>query len=160
MHSVSRSSTSTIAPDQWTTNVIVPLPKKGTSDSWQTTKGLHVNCCKGIQQGIVDEDQRPYGPYWRNQAGFRQSRSCSQPIHTLRRIIQHFITFWHRSWSNTGTTPCEFVNTLFMFTQSSLKYQLHLPFTYYTRCPKKVYTHQMRFISQYINTYWTNLIMI
>ena len=52
------------APDQWITNVIVPLLEKGDL-SLMTNYGAYtdVNCCKGIQQGIADEDQIPSGPY-------------------------------------------------------------------------------------------------
>lgn len=78
------------APKQWTTNIIVPVPKEGNLQLMTNYRGISLMsiAAKVYNRMLlnriypkVDKLLRP------NQAGFRKGRSCIQQIHILRRII-------------------------------------------------------------------------
>ena len=80
-----------IPPNQWITNLIIPVPKKGDLSLMTNYRGITLMsiCAKVYNklllnriQAIVDRKLRP------NQAGFRPARSCAQQVHILRRIIE------------------------------------------------------------------------
>jgi len=80
-----------IAPKQWTTNLIVPVPKKGNLQLMTNYRGISLmsivakvynKVILNRLQPVVDKILRP------NQAGFRLGRGCIQQIHILRRIFE------------------------------------------------------------------------
>jgi len=80
-------------PDQWTTNVIVPLPKKGDLSLMTNYRGITLmSIAAKVYNKILLNRIRSYiDPILRsNQAGFRPGRSCAQQIHILRRIMEGF----------------------------------------------------------------------
>ena len=80
-------------PDQWITNVIVPLPKKGDLSLMTNYRGITLMsiAAKVYNKVLLLRVRDHVDPILRNnQAGFRSGRSCSQQIHILRRIIEAF----------------------------------------------------------------------
>ncbi len=78
------------APKQWTSSMIVPLPKKGNLQQMTNYRGI---CLMSIAAKVYNRIllNRIRGPIdkllRKNQAGFRTGRSCIQQIHILRRIM-------------------------------------------------------------------------
>ena len=92
------------APKQWTSNLIVPIPKKGNPQLMGNYRGISLmSIAAKVYNKILFNRIVPIvdGILRRNQAGFRKNRSCTQQIHILRRIIEgatakqipFFITF-------------------------------------------------------------------
>ena len=92
------------APSQWTSSVIVPLPKKGNRQLMSNYRGISLMsiAAKVYNRVLLNRIRAPIDALLRNnQAGFRTGRSCIQQIHILRRImdgaysndIPLFITF-------------------------------------------------------------------
>ncbi|KAI8486765.1 hypothetical protein Bbelb_355130 [Branchiostoma belcheri] len=80
---------------QWTTNVIVPLPKKGDLSLMTNYRGISLMsiAAKVYNKILLTRIREHVDPILRNnQAGFRQGRSCAQQVHILRRIIEAFQT--------------------------------------------------------------------
>ncbi|KAI8493041.1 hypothetical protein Bbelb_290450 [Branchiostoma belcheri] len=80
-------------PEQWTTNVIIPLPKKGDLTQMTDYRGISLMSisAKTYNKILLNRIYDHIDPIMRtNQAGFRKGRSCVQQIHTLRRIIEGF----------------------------------------------------------------------
>ena len=80
-------------PQQWTTNIIVPLPKKGDLSQMTNYRGITLmSIAAKVYNKILLNRIRPHvDPTLRsNQAGFRSGRSCAQQIHVLRRIMEGF----------------------------------------------------------------------
>ena len=80
-------------PEQWITNVIVPLPKKGDLSLMTNYRGISLMsiAAKVYNKILLMRIRDHVDPILRkNQAGFRPGRSCSQQIHILRRIIEAF----------------------------------------------------------------------
>ena len=80
-------------PDQWITNVIIPLPKKGDLSLMTNYRGISLmSIAAKVYNRILLDRIRPHvDPMLRNnQAGFRPGRSCAQQIHILRRIMEGF----------------------------------------------------------------------
>ena len=81
-----------IPPSQWTTSIIVPLPKKGDHSLMTNNRGISLlsittKMYKILLNRILDH----VNPILRsNQAGFCSGRSCAQQIHILKRIIEGF----------------------------------------------------------------------
>ena len=92
------------APTQWTSSLIIPLPKKGNLQLMPNWRGICLMSltAKLYNRLILNRIRSPIDAILRkNQAGFRTGRSCIQQIHILRRImdgafsqnIPLFITF-------------------------------------------------------------------
>ena len=92
------------APSQWTSSLIIPLPKKGNLQLMTNWRGICLMslAAKLYNRMILNRIRSPIDAILRkNQAGFRTGRSCIQQIHILRRImdgahsqnIPLFITF-------------------------------------------------------------------
>ena len=80
-------------PKQWTTSVIIPLPKKGDLSLMTNYRGISLlSIAAKVYNKILFNRIRDYvDPILRkNQAGFRPGRSCAQQIHILRRIMESF----------------------------------------------------------------------
>ena len=80
-------------PEQWVTNVIVPLPKKGDLSLMTNYRGITLMsiAAKVYNKVLLMRIRDHVDPMLRkNQAGFRPGRSCSQQIHILRRIMEAF----------------------------------------------------------------------
>ena len=78
------------APSQWTTSLIIPLPKKGDLQQMTNYRGISLMsiAAKVYNRVLLNRIQKPIDMSLRkNQAGFRKGRSCTQQIHILRRII-------------------------------------------------------------------------
>ena len=81
------------APMQWTTSVIIPLPKKGDLSLMTNYRGISLLsiAAKVYNKILFNRIRDHVDPILRkNQAGFRPGRSCAQQIHILRRIIEGF----------------------------------------------------------------------
>ena len=92
------------APTQWTSSLIIPLPKKGNLQLMTNYRGISLMsiAAKTYNRVLLNRIREPIDALLRkNQAGFRTGRSCIQQIHILRRImdgaysnnIPLFITF-------------------------------------------------------------------
>ena len=82
-----------IPPSQWTTSVIVPLPKKGDLSLMTNYRGISLLSitAKVYNKILLNRIRDHVDPILRsNQAGFRSGRSCAQQIHILRRIMEGF----------------------------------------------------------------------
>ena len=80
-------------PNQWTTSVIVPLPKKGDLSLMTNYRGISLLsiAAKVYNKILLNRIRDHVDPMLRNnQAGFRPGRSCAQQIHILRRIMEGF----------------------------------------------------------------------
>jgi len=80
-------------PSQWTTSVIVPLPKKGDLSLMTNYRGISLLSisAKVYNKILLNRIRDQVDPILRsNQAGFRPGRSCAQQIHILRRIMEGF----------------------------------------------------------------------
>lgn len=80
-------------PSQWTTSVIVPLPKKGDLSLMTNYRGISLLsiAAKVYNKILLNRIRDQVDPTLRNnQAGFRPGRSCAQQIHILRRIMEGF----------------------------------------------------------------------
>ena len=80
-------------PSQWTTSVIVPLPKKGDLCLMTNYRGISLLsiAAKVYNKILLNRIRVHVDPILRsNQAGFRTGRSCTQQIHILRRIMEGF----------------------------------------------------------------------
>ncbi len=79
------------APTQWTSSLIIPLPKKGNLQLMTNYRGISLMsiAAKVYNRVLLNRIRDPIDKILRkNQAGFRVGRSCVQQIHTLRRIIE------------------------------------------------------------------------
>ena len=92
------------APSQWTSSLIIPLPKKGNLQLMSNYRGISLMsiAAQVYNRILLNRIRAPIDALLRkNQAGFRTGRSCIQQIHILRRImdgafsndIPLFITF-------------------------------------------------------------------
>ena len=82
-----------IPPSQWTTSVIVPLPKKGDLSLMTNYRGISLLSitAKVYNKILLNRIRDHVDPILRsNQAGFRSGRSCAQQLHILRRIMEGF----------------------------------------------------------------------
>lgn len=80
-------------PSQWTTSIIVPLPKKGDLSLMTNYRGISLLsiAAKVYNKILLNRIRDQVDPTLRNnQAGFRPGRSCAQQIHILRRIMEGF----------------------------------------------------------------------
>ena len=78
------------APEQWTTSLIVPLPKKGDLQQMTNYRGISLMsiAAKVYNKVLLNRIKKPIDKILRkNQARFRTGRSCIQQINILRRII-------------------------------------------------------------------------
>jgi hypothetical protein len=83
--------TKTVAPKQWNTNIIIPLPKKGDLSSMNNYRGISLmSIAAKVYNRILLNRIRPVvDPILRqNQAGFRKGRGCTDQIHILRRVME------------------------------------------------------------------------
>lgn len=77
------------APSQWTSSLIVPLPKKGQLMSNYRGISLMSIAAKVFNRVLLNRIRKPVDKILRkNQAGFRTSRNCIQQINILRRIME------------------------------------------------------------------------
>jgi hypothetical protein len=79
------------APSQWTSNLIVPIPKKGDLEQMTNYRGISLMsiAAKVFNRILLNRIRRPIDAILRkNQAGFRTGRICVQQIHILRRIME------------------------------------------------------------------------
>ena len=79
------------APKQWTSSYIIPLPKKGNLQLMSNWRGISLMsiAAKVYNRMILNRIRDHIDKILRkNQAGFRQGRSCIQQITILRRIIE------------------------------------------------------------------------
>ena len=79
------------APHQWTSNVIVPLPKKGDLTIMTNYRGINLMsiAAKMYNRLLLNRIRDQIDPLLRpNQAGFMKGRGCVEQIHILRRIIE------------------------------------------------------------------------
>ena len=79
------------APEQFTTNLIVPLPKKGDLTLMNNYRGISLMpvAAKVYKKVLLYRIRDPIDAILRrNQAGFRKGRGCTEQVHVLRRIIQ------------------------------------------------------------------------
>ena len=79
------------APSQWTSSLIIPLPKKGNLELMTNFRGiiLMLIAAKVFNRVLLNRIRKPIDVKLRkNQAGFRTGRSCVQQIHILRRIME------------------------------------------------------------------------
>jgi len=82
-----------VPPDQWATNIIIPLPKKGDLTQMTNYRGITLmsTAAKVYNKILLNRIRSHIDPILRrNQAGFREGRSCAQQTHILRRIIEGF----------------------------------------------------------------------
>ena len=82
-----------IPPSQWTTSIIVSLPKKGNLSLMTNYRGISLLSitAKVYNKILLNRIRDHVDPILRsNQAGFRSGRSCAQQIHILRRIMEGF----------------------------------------------------------------------
>ena len=80
-------------PDQWITNVIVPLPKEGDLSLMTNYRGISLLsiAAKVYNKILLNRIRDEVDPILRkNQAGFRPGRSCAHLIHILRRVLEGF----------------------------------------------------------------------
>ena len=80
-----------IAPKQWTTNLIVPVPKKGNLQLMTNYRGISLMsiAAKVYNKVLLNRIQPAVDKLLRpNQAGFRLGRGCTQQIHILQRIFE------------------------------------------------------------------------
>lgn len=78
------------APTQWTSSLIIPLPKKGDLQLMTNYRGISLMsiAAKVYNRILLNRIRDPIDKLLRkNQAGFRPRRSCTQQIHILRRIM-------------------------------------------------------------------------
>ena len=79
------------APTQWTSSMIIPLPKKGNLELMTNFRGISLTsiAAKVYNRVLLNRIREPIDAILRrNQAGFRKGRSCIQQIHILRRIME------------------------------------------------------------------------
>ncbi len=79
------------APKQWTSSMIVPLPKKGNLQLMTNYRGICLMsiAAKAYNRILLNRIRDPIDSVLRtNQAGFRVGRSCIQQINILRRIME------------------------------------------------------------------------
>ena len=92
-HFCSEVYTNLSPPSQWTTSVIVPLPKKGDLSLMTNYRGISLLsiAAKVYNKILLNRIRDEVDLILRkNQAGFRPGRSCAQQIHILRRIMEGF----------------------------------------------------------------------
>ena len=80
-------------PEQWITNVIVPLPKKGDLSLMTNYRGISLmSIAAKVYNKILSMRIRDHIDHVlrKNQAEFLPGRSCSEQIHILRRLIEAF----------------------------------------------------------------------
>ena len=83
-------------PEQWTTNIIVPLPKKGDLSCMNNYRGITLMsiAAKVYNKILLTRIREHVDPILRNnQAGFRPGRSCAQQVHILRRVMEAFRSY-------------------------------------------------------------------
>ena len=79
------------APFQWTSSLIIPLPKKGNLQLMTNYRGISLMsiAAKVYNRMILNRIRTIIDAKLRkNQAGFRTGRSCIQQINILRRIME------------------------------------------------------------------------
>ncbi|KAL0159315.1 hypothetical protein M9458_043040, partial [Cirrhinus mrigala] len=80
-----------IAPRQLTTNIIVPLAKKGDLTLMTNYRGISLTsmATKVYNKILFNRIREPIDKTLRpNQAGFRRGRSCTEQVHIIRRLIE------------------------------------------------------------------------
>ena len=80
-------------PSQWTTSVIVPLPKKGDLSLMTNCRGISLLSitAKVYIKSLLNRIRDHVNPILKsNQIEFCPVRSCAQQIHILRRIMEGF----------------------------------------------------------------------
>ena len=83
-------------PEQWTTNIIVPLPKKGDLSCMNNYRGITLMsiAAKVYNKILLTRIREHVDPILRNnQVGFRPGRSCAQQVHILRRVMEAFQSY-------------------------------------------------------------------
>ena len=79
------------APKQFNTNIIIPIPKKGDKTLMSNYRGISLMsvAAKTYNRILLNRIRDPVDSILRtNQAGFRKGRSCTDQIHTIRRILE------------------------------------------------------------------------
>ena len=79
------------APKQFTTSLIVPLPKKGDLTLMKNYRGISLTsmAAKVYNKILLNRIREPIDEILRkNQAGFRRGRSCTDQVHIIRRLIE------------------------------------------------------------------------
>ena len=79
------------APKQFTTALIVPLPKKGDLSLMNNYRGISLMsiAAKVYNKILLIRIRDPIDAILReNQAGFRRGRSCTDQVHIIRRLIE------------------------------------------------------------------------
>ena len=79
------------APTQWTSSMIIPLPKKGNLELMTNFRGISLTsiAAKVYNRVLLNRIREPIDAILRrNQAGFRKGRTCTQQKHILRRIME------------------------------------------------------------------------
>ena len=79
------------APRQFTTALIVPLPKKGDLSHMNNYRGICLTsmAAKVYNKVLLNRITGEMDKVLRaNQAGFRRGRSCIDQVHILRRVIE------------------------------------------------------------------------
>ncbi|RXN17779.1 plexin-C1-like protein [Labeo rohita] len=79
------------APRQLTTNIIVPLAKKGDLTLMTNYRGISLTsmATKVYNKILFNRIREPIDKTLRpNQAGFRRGRSCTEQVHIIRRLIE------------------------------------------------------------------------
>ncbi len=80
-----------VAPSQWKTNLIIPIPKKGNLTSMSNYRGITLMsvAAKIYNRVLLDRIRPIVDPYLRNnQAGFREGRGCVDQVYIPRRVIE------------------------------------------------------------------------
>lgn len=83
-------------PEEWNQGVLIKLPKKGDLTDCNNWRGITLlpTCSKILSKIILNRIRRPVEEVLREeQAGFRESRSTTDHINTLRIIIEQFVEY-------------------------------------------------------------------
>jgi hypothetical protein len=76
-------------PSQWTSSLIIPLPKKGNIQLMTNYRDSLISiAAKVYNRVLLNRIRKTIDAMLRkNQAGFRMGQNCTQQIHFLRRIM-------------------------------------------------------------------------
>ena len=80
-------------PWQWTTNIIIPVPKKASAKYMDDYRGITLMsvAAKIYNRMLLNRIYDPVNSLLRpEQSGFRRGRSCIEQIHILRRVMEGF----------------------------------------------------------------------
>ena len=83
--------TDLVPPKQWTTNIIIPIPKKGDIHKMSNFRGICLMStgAKLFNRMLLNRIYEHVNPRISiTQAGFRRKMNCVQQINTLRMIIE------------------------------------------------------------------------